>query len=119
MMDTKIIKQFPLLFCLLITACFSSEKLTSEHLNKGKELAFTRSKGNCLACHIIADGELSGNLGPELKNLKGRFNNKGLLRQFIWDATVFNSKTAMPPFGKNKILSEQEIDMIIDYLWQL
>jgi len=112
-------KQIILWCCLLITSCANFEKVTLENLNKGKNLAFTRSKGNCLACHIIADGELPGNLGPELKNLSRKFKNQAQLRQFIWDATVFNPETAMPPFGKNKILSEQEIAKIVNYLWQL
>ena len=85
----------------------------------GKELAFTRSKGNCLACHVIEEGEFAGNIAPELKNIPQRFKTKTELRTLIWDASVFNSATVMPPFGKHKILSEKEIDAIVDYLWQL
>ena len=29
-------------------------------IEEGKELAFHRQKGNCLACHKIADGSLPG-----------------------------------------------------------
>ncbi|MFN3786467.1 MAG: hypothetical protein ACK4RS_06460, partial [Thiothrix sp.] len=32
----------------------------------GKELAFDRSIGNCLACHMIEGGDLPGNIGPPL-----------------------------------------------------
>ena len=85
----------------------------------GKKLAFTRSKGNCLACHVIADGEFPGNIGPELKNIRKRFKTKEQLQEFIFDATAFNPETSMPPFGKNKILNEQEIKAIVDYLWEL
>lgn len=116
---SNLLKLLILLSCLLATACIIFKKLPNEILNQGQQLAFTRTKGNCLACHIIEDGKFPGNLGPELKNIKHRFKTQVQLRQFIWDATLFNAKTAMPPFGKNKILSEQEIDILVNYLWQL
>ena len=87
--------------------------------NPGKQIAFSRDKGNCLACHVIDDGEFPGNIGPELKALATRFNSKQQLREQIWDATQFNPETSMPPFGKNKILTETEIDQVVDYLWGL
>ncbi len=85
----------------------------------GKQLAFTRSKGNCLACHVIEDGESPGNFGPPLKAIQKKFKSKQQLRQQIWNATQFNPNTSMPPFGRNKILTEQEIDKVVDYIWQL
>lgn len=114
-----ILKLLGLLSCLLIIACVSPKTLSKEDLESGKKIAFTRSKGNCLACHVITDGELPGNLAPELKNIAQRFKSQQQLRQFIWDASAFNPEIMMPPFGKNKILSEQEIDILVDYLWQL
>jgi sulfur-oxidizing protein SoxX len=91
----------------------------TQPLKAGKEIAFSREQGNCLACHIIADGEFPGNIGPALNNLPSRFKDKQQLKQQIWDATQFNPETSMPPFGKNKILSENEIDQLVDYLWDL
>ena len=38
----------------------------SNDIAEGKKLAFDRKKGNCLACHMIDDGELAGNSGPPL-----------------------------------------------------
>jgi sulfur-oxidizing protein SoxX len=104
---------------LLMIACTNFESVSDERLTKGKEIAFTRSKGNCLACHVIANGSLAGNIGPELQHIAQRFKTPEHLRQFIWDATLFNSETAMPPFGKNKILSKSEIRLLVDYLWTL
>ena len=104
---------------LLLSACISAEAPLVSNQNKAKKWMFRRDKGNCLACHRIQEGELPGNLGPELKNLAQKFKTKAQLRAFIWDATAFNPKTAMPPFGKNKILTEDEITMIVEYLWQL
>lgn len=108
------------LFCfVLLTACAEQSVVSTPDLTNGKDIAFLRNKGNCLACHKIADGESPGNIGPALDNLSVRFLNKQQLRQQIWDATQFNPQTSMPPFGKNKILTEQEIDLLVDYLWSL
>jgi sulfur-oxidizing protein SoxX len=105
---------------LILLSC-SAQKNTVREANSlnGKQLTFTRNKGNCLACHEIEDGDSPGNIGPPLRAIQSRFKSKQLLRQQIWDATQFNPETSMPPFGKNKILSEQEIDRIVDYIWQL
>ena len=112
--------KYYLLFYLLLITAFTSNGVTSEQqLAEGKQISFERSKGNCLACHVIEDGDTPGNIGPPLINLSVRFSNKQQLREKIWDATVFNPQTSMPPFGKNKILSEKEIDKVVDYLWSL
>jgi len=85
----------------------------------GKTIAFDRTKGNCLACHAIAGGESPGNIGPELSNMKQRYPNKQLLRDRIWDETKFNPYTVMPPFGKHQILSEDEIDQVVEFVHTL
>ncbi|ESS66946.1 cytochrome c, mono-and diheme variants family [Methyloglobulus morosus KoM1] len=104
---------------LLLQSCTPITQTPIPSPNVGKQIAFSRDKGNCLACHAIEDGEFPGNIGPALKNLPTRFKNKQQLREQIWDATQFNPETSMPPFGKNKILSEAEIDLLVDYLWEL
>ncbi len=110
-----------LLLALFLMSCASTSTQTA--LNKtalnGKQITFNREKGNCLACHEIEDGEFPGNIGPTLKNLHNRFKDKHQLREQIWDATQFNAETSMPPFGKNKILTEAEIDQVVDYLWNV
>lgn len=104
---------------LLIPAHLIAGTAPADKLKAGKELAFERSKGNCLACHAIEDGEMPGNIGPPLQAIQSKFNSKSLLRRQIWDATELNPETSMPPFGKNKIITEQEIDLITDYIWSL
>ncbi|NOZ54734.1 MAG: sulfur oxidation c-type cytochrome SoxX [Gammaproteobacteria bacterium] len=86
---------------------------------KGKEISFHRQKGNCLACHKMADGALPGNIGPKLVNMKARYPDKSKLRAQIWDATINNPNTIMPPFGKFKIVTEEEIDMIVEFIYNL
>jgi L-cysteine S-thiosulfotransferase len=104
---------------LLLVSCTTTMPTTKQTSDAGKQIAFSREKGNCLACHEIENGEFPGNIGPALKNLPSRFKNKQQMREQIWDATQFNPETSMPPFGKNKILSEDEIDLLVDYLWGL
>ena len=108
---------FALGFLALSACATNSDKPVQPQINQGKQLAFGRDKGNCLACHEIEEGEFPGNIGPALNNLPTRFKDKGQLRDQIWDATRFNPETSMPPFGKNKILTETEIDQVVDYLW--
>lgn len=113
------IKAFFSLLLLLLLSCSNIKQPPQTTPNSGKQIAFSREKGNCLACHEIEDGEFPGNIGPALKNVANRYKTKQQLRAQIWDASQFNPETSMPPFGKNKILSEQEIDLVADYLWVL
>ncbi len=85
----------------------------------GQQLAFDKNKGNCLACHAIPNDPKAtapGNVGPALVGMKERYPDRAKLRAQIWDATVANPKTAMPPMGRNKILTEEEIDLVVDYI---
>jgi L-cysteine S-thiosulfotransferase len=93
--------------------------VSKQQLASGKQIAFQRSKGNCLACHVIEDGDTPGNIGPPLHAIQSRFKTKEMLKQFIWNAPQFNPRTSMPPFGKNKILTEEEINLVVDYIWTL
>lgn len=90
-----------------------------QRLEAGKQLVMARDKGNCLACHAIDDGELPGTIGPPLLYMQQRFPERATLQQQIWDATVRNPNTLMPPFGKHGILTREEIDLIVDYLLTL
>jgi sulfur-oxidizing protein SoxX len=51
--------------------------------------------------------------------MKARFPDKKAMRDQIWDATVRNPNTMMPPFGKHKILTEKELDKVVDYIYTL
>ncbi len=88
-------------------------------VEEGKNIAFTRKKGNCLACHIMAGGKAAGNIAPPLGAMQSRFKSKAELKAQIADATVKNPETSMPPFGRHKILSDTEIDKVVDFVWSL
>jgi sulfur-oxidizing protein SoxX len=94
-------------------------KVSEEALAKGKEIAFDQAKGNCLACHMIAGGELPGNIGPPLIAMKARFPDRAVLREQIHDARIKNPMTIMIPFGAHQVLTEEEIDLVTDYVHTL
>jgi len=113
-----------ILFSLLIASLGVSSLGFAEDETQadGKSLAFDRKKGNCLACHAIPGepkAESPGNIGPPLVNIKSRYPDRENLRARIWDETAVNPDSVMPPFGRNKILTEQEIDLITDYIQSL
>jgi sulfur-oxidizing protein SoxX len=67
----------------------------------------------------MGDGEMPGTVGPPLMMMQQRFPERAVLRQQIWDATERNPNTRMPPFGRHGMLTEEEIDWIVDYLYTL
>jgi len=107
------------LFCTLMLGSTTASAATASEIAAGKELAFDRKKGNCLACHAIAGGSLPGNIGPPLVYMKARFKNPAVLRAQIWDASANNPNTIMPPFGRHNMLSDAEIDKIVTFIHSL
>lgn len=85
--------------------------------SEGEKLAFNRSKGNCLTCHAIKGGSSPGNAGPALSNMKSRFPDRKELIAIVSDETKRNPLTVMPPFKRNLILNEKEIEAIVDFLY--
>jgi len=106
------------IFLLLILLTTLSNMAFSADM-EGKKIVFDRSKGNCLACHATDDGDMPGNIGPPLIVMQARFPDRAVLKAQIWDATIKNSISIMPPFGKHHILSDTEIEKVIDYLYTL
>lgn len=111
-----------ILISLVASLCLASLGFAADGVAEqadGRSLAFDNKKGNCLACHAIPSdpkAESPGNIGPPLVNIKKLYPDRAKLRAQIWDATAANPDTSMPPYGKNKILTEQEIDLVTDYI---
>ena len=105
---------------LLLTALLASGPAHAQSAAaEGQKLAFDRGKGNCLTCHVIKGGDLPGTIGPELIDIKKKYPNRDELVAIVFDETKRNPLTVMPPFGRNRILSEQEINAIVDFLQTL
>ena len=83
----------------------------------GQSLAFDRSKGNCLTCHEIKGGDAPGNIAPPRNDIKARFPDRKELVAIISDETKRNPLTVMPPFKRNLILTDAEIEAITDFLY--
>ena len=103
-----------LLTSLAATASVHAQSAAAE----GQKLAFDRGKGNCLTCHAIKGGEYPGTLGPALSDLKSKYKRDELVA-IVFDETKRNPLTVMPPFGRNRILTEKEINAIVDFLQTL
>ena len=99
-------------------------------IKKGRSLAISRKKGNCLACHSmpIPEKQFHGETAPSLYGVGNRLS-EGELRLQLVNSKVTNEDTMMPSFyrthGFNRplkkfigksVLSAQEIEHIIAYL---
>jgi len=115
---TTVLSLATLLGALLLMP-FQASAADATAIEKGKAVAVDRKKGNCLACHAMDDGTLPGNIGPPLVAMKARFPDKAKLRAQIWDATVANPNSIMPPFGRHRMISEEQVDQITDYIYTL
>lgn len=85
-----------------------------------KILISDNNSGNCLACHAVPNHPemVAGNIGPPFISMKQRFPDRSKLRAIIYDEQVNNPDTIMPPFGRNKVLTPEQIDAITDYILQ-
>jgi sulfur-oxidizing protein SoxX len=98
--------------------CGDKQHPPTEAAVQGGCIAIDQKKGNCFTCHAI-NGIASGNVAPPLVAMKARFPDKAKLRAQIWDAPAANPKSVMPPFGRHGILSEEEIDKVVDFMLTL
>jgi sulfur-oxidizing protein SoxX len=105
---------------LLIGALASASPASAQSAAaEGQKIAFDRGKGNCLTCHDIKGGDLPGTIGPPLKDIKSKYSDRNELVAIVTDETKRNPLTVMPPFGRNRILTEQEINAVVDFLQTL
>ena len=99
---------------------------------KGKKIFISR-KVNCLSCHEapIIEEKFQGNFGPSLSGIGSRYN-KEELRLRVIDAKSINPDSIMPSYFKKikfertpkeflnrTILSAQEVEDLVEYLYSL
>lgn len=88
-------------------------------VDEGRAIAHDQLRGNCLACHRIPGDPTAvtaATLGPVLENLARRFPGRAALRAQVADAGARNPDTIMPLYGRHRILTDREIDQVVDYL---
>ena len=104
------------LLTALLMSALTAPLAIADSIKEGKDIAWSRTKGNCLTCHMFEGGQQTGNVGPPMVAMKARFPERKALVEYIKDPTKRNPMTAMPPFGRNLILTEDEINKVVDYL---
>ena len=101
---------------------FNNIAQTESSIDRGRQIAHDHFKGNCLACHQMPkdkSAKSKANIAPTLIDIKIKYPEKESLFDRIYDPSSINPNTIMPPYGKNSILSTQEISDLIDYLYTL
>lgn len=108
-----------LMFAGLPSSHAEEAKKPEDPLAKGKAIAFDQMRGNCLACHMIVGADLPGNIGPPLVGIKARYPDREKLRAQIYDSRTANPESVMPPFGAHGILTDEDLDLVTDYIHSL
>ena len=112
----KIIKPITITLSLLLSSSVFAENQPKD----GWDIISDRKAGNCLACHNII-GEprvtLPGQIGPPLVAMKARYPEREALRQKIYDPMKTNPYSMMPRFGHHRIITEADIEKVVDYLY--
>lgn len=86
-------------------------------IKKGEVIYTTNTKGNCIACHD-ANGKTfdgPGTLGPKLQYL-ALWPDEALYNKVFDPTNPGDPITAMPSFGRNGWLSDDEIKAVVAYL---
>jgi sulfur-oxidizing protein SoxX len=107
--------------CVLMAAAVAAGAADAPagDIEAGKAVANDRAKGNCVACHMIPGAPSPGTIGPALVAMKARYPDSGKLHAQIYDSTVANPESAMPPFGRNRLLTEKELNDVTAYIGSL
>lgn len=83
---------------------------------RGKALANERSKGNCVACHLMQGAEQPGSRGPDLSTYGSWQRSDAETYALVYDMRWRNPDTVMPPIGTNQILNDQELRDVVAFL---
>lgn len=100
-----------------LPATAAAARADDKAVARGRKIAFSRSLGNCLACHTMKGGDVPSDVGPELANLAARYPDPHDLYAIIYDEQRRNPQTVMPPFGRNLILGPQQISDVVAFLY--
>jgi sulfur-oxidizing protein SoxX len=104
----------------LLLAALSCAFASHAKEDSGRQLVLDKNKGNCADCHQFPNDpliETRATVGPPLSGITARFASRPALANLLKDPMALNPDTVMPPFGRHRILTEREIDAIVDYLY--
>lgn len=103
----------------LLMAGGAAQAVDDEALAEGKAIATDRNGGNCFSCHMAEGAEMAGNGGPPLIQMGMRYPERSALKAQIFDPRVRNPNTVMPPYGAHGILTDRELELVVDYIHSL
>src|SRR5207245_703143 len=88
---------------------------------RGRALFLDRAKGPCAGCHLVPGDDVwpAGSVGPDLSTIGDRRLPGPYLYQLLWDPRVVFPHTVMPPWGRNGVLTLEEITHVVAYLQTL
>lgn len=112
---TQHIARFVLMGMMAVPVLASAA--TPQQIADGKKIATTTALGNCDACHEFRGADEAGNIGPALNDVKRMVPDRKAFYAIIYDEMKRNPETVMPSFGKNLILSPQQINDVIDFMY--
>ena len=97
---------------------------------RGRDIAFSRDRGNCPICHVLPapDQRLHGDVGPSLLGVADRLS-EGQMRLRLVDGRRLNPASIMPayyrveglkrvaaPYAGKSVLTAEEIEDVLAYL---
>ncbi len=88
----------------------------SGNSEEGRQIAFTKIRGNCLACHRMKGGTQPGSRGPDLTAYGTIGRSDAETYALVYDMRWLIPDTLMPPMGTNQILTDQEIRDVVAFL---
>ena len=97
----------------------SGQAADEDAIAEGRGIAADRNRGNCYSCHMADGAEMTGNGGPPLLQMQLRFPERAVLKAQIADPRTRNPNTVMPPYGAHGILTERELELVVDYIHSL
>jgi L-cysteine S-thiosulfotransferase len=83
---------------------------------RGKAIAMSPKRGNCVACHRLPGDDWPGTVGNSLLQYKKYEYTADRIYQQIYDPRQFNPYSVMPPFGSHNLLGDQEIRDLVAFL---
>ncbi|MDP5054051.1 MAG: sulfur oxidation c-type cytochrome SoxX [Congregibacter sp.] len=105
--------------CASVLAGVNARAADAQSIAEGQAIAADRDRGNCYSCHMAEGAEMTGNGGPPLVMMQLRFPERDVLKAQIADPRIRNPNTVMPPYGAHGILTDRELELVVDYVHSL